>query len=84
VMIKSPKIDHMSFTDKPLLTSKPGSGEEARARDCLKTIDTYVRSFFEQFLKGKSTLLDGGVNNGSVLVQHFSPSKGLPFSRAQN
>jgi hypothetical protein len=54
VMIKSPKIDHMSFTDKPLLMSRPDTREEAEARDGLKSIDAYVTSFFEQILKGKT------------------------------
>ncbi len=74
VVIKSPRIDHMSFTDKPLLVSKPGSRSAAEARDGLKIINAYSGAFFQETLKGKASILDSSGNGESALVQHFSPS----------
>lgn len=74
VVIKSPRIDHMSFTDKPLLFSKPGSRSAAEARDGLKIINAYVRAFFQETLKGKASILDSRGNGESAFVQHFSSS----------
>lgn len=75
IVIKFPHIDHMSFTDRPLLNSKEGDRQGAQAREALRTICEYVTAFFEGSLRNKPALSIKAGDTPTALVQYFTNSK---------
>jgi predicted dienelactone hydrolase len=67
--IHLPGVEHLSFTDKPLITAKD-SEETDKAAHALEAIEQYSLAFFDRYLKQQNGgVLDSGTTG--VAVQTF-------------
>ncbi|HTT17345.1 MAG TPA: hypothetical protein VMG82_00260 [Candidatus Sulfotelmatobacter sp.] len=72
VTIKSPGINHDSFTDVPLMQSANDPKAEGAALHSLNLAIRVTLAFFDKYLKGNEHLLDAIEKSGSELtVRHF-------------
>jgi hypothetical protein len=73
VTIKSPGIDHDSFTDMPILLSADDPKAEAKAVHSMRLAIAVTCAFFDKYLKGDShTLLDDPEKgNPEITVRHY-------------
>lgn len=77
VRLRSEKVSHMDFSDLPLLGAHNRSDAEKRAA-ILATVRSYVRAFFNQYLRGVSSELlneTAPTNEFVDSVQRFEPAK---------
>ena len=77
VRLRSEKVEHMDFSDLPLLGARDRSDAEKRAA-ILATVRSYVLAFFDQYLRGvNSRLLNetAPTNEFVDTVQRFEAAK---------
>jgi dienelactone hydrolase len=79
VTIKSPGINHDSFTDMPVLQSVDHSKAEADARHSLSLAIDLTRAFFDKYLKaGGHTLVNDEKPNDEITVRHYQAGSDQP------
>jgi hypothetical protein len=77
VRLRSEKVSHLDFSDLPLLGAHDRSDAEKRAA-ILSTVRSYVRAFFNQYLRGVSSELlneTAPTNEFVDTVRRFEPAK---------
>jgi hypothetical protein len=77
VRLRSEKVSHMDFSDLPLLGAHDRSDAEKRAA-ILSTVRSYIRAFFNQYLRGVSSDLlneTAPTNEFVDTVRRFEPAK---------
>jgi hypothetical protein len=77
VRLRSEKVSHMDFSDLPLLGAHDRSDSEKRAA-ILATVRSYVRAFFNQYLRGVNAELlneTAPTNEFVDTVRRFEPAK---------
>jgi alpha-beta hydrolase superfamily lysophospholipase len=67
---------HESFSDEPLLISRPASGADANNRKTMKVVQEYTLAFFDGYLKDKKPTKLKRMSNrySGVTVERFGPA----------
>lgn len=74
--LKTPRAQHMSFSDEPLIEASDDPAMRASALLLLGIIQRYSRAFFDKILLGRSdTVLDRPLTHdaGHLTVERFAP-----------